>query len=300
MAACLPPMEVYVVNGFWRSGTTWLQQNLARAIGAKTVFEPFDRTFPAYRCLAREFHRFRTRSDEEGFFPYLDNRENFARVRPYLDAAVRGYVGGAFALTARDTWRDAFRRKVVVKFVNASLSLTAIHAEYGVPVVHIRRHPCAIVASLRSAKDWGWNFDDVSIRDILLAPADGRAEIFDAHRDVIARYDREGSAAKIATYWALTERYAEETLADVSWARIVRYEDLIADPAGGFGKIIEFLGCGNWTVPHFEVDSAVTEKSRQNMTVQQRTSDWRTRLSVAEIEAVMTVVGELFPGFEDA
>jgi len=30
-----------VVNGFWRSGTTWLQDTLSAAINAKAVFEPF-------------------------------------------------------------------------------------------------------------------------------------------------------------------------------------------------------------------------------------------------------------------
>jgi hypothetical protein len=30
-----------LINGFWRSGTTWLQQTLVQALNAKSLFEPF-------------------------------------------------------------------------------------------------------------------------------------------------------------------------------------------------------------------------------------------------------------------
>ena len=30
-----------LINGFWRSGTTWLQQTLVEALHAKSLFEPF-------------------------------------------------------------------------------------------------------------------------------------------------------------------------------------------------------------------------------------------------------------------
>ncbi len=39
-APFVDPSEAVVVTGFWRSGTTWLQQTLARLHNAKTVFEP--------------------------------------------------------------------------------------------------------------------------------------------------------------------------------------------------------------------------------------------------------------------
>ena len=39
-----------IVSGFWRSGTTWLQECLAESLGAKTVFEPLSPMEPKRRA----------------------------------------------------------------------------------------------------------------------------------------------------------------------------------------------------------------------------------------------------------
>ena len=33
--------DTLLINGFWRSGTTWLQQTFVDAMDAKSLFEPF-------------------------------------------------------------------------------------------------------------------------------------------------------------------------------------------------------------------------------------------------------------------
>lgn len=300
MAAFLPPKEVYVVNGFWRSGTTWLQQIIARGTGAKTTFEPFNQRFPDYRRSSHAIHGLKSRAGKEAFFPFFDRAENFTKAQPYLETAFRGFVNGNFALTARDSWRDAYRRKLVVKFVRASLSLKAIHTQFEVPILHVRRHPCAVVASLEDKRnDWPWNFDEVSVEDLLLTPADGRAALFEEHRDVIARCDKQGQIAKVAAYWALTEKYADAALAGEPWARIVRYEDLVGDPVSGFAEIKEFLGCSDWNTPDYFANSRLTDKNRTSVPAQRRKDDWRNRLSSAEIDTTLNIVGTLFPHYTD-
>ncbi len=47
---------IVLVSGFWRSGTTWVQECLAESLGAKTIFEPLSPQEPRRRAfLASRF-----------------------------------------------------------------------------------------------------------------------------------------------------------------------------------------------------------------------------------------------------
>src|ERR1700744_1192686 len=45
---------VLFVSGFWRSGTTWLQEYLASGFHAKTIFEPLSPLIEARDLMLRE------------------------------------------------------------------------------------------------------------------------------------------------------------------------------------------------------------------------------------------------------
>lgn len=293
VTACLPPTEVYVVSGFSRSGTTWLQQSLARAIGAKTIFEPFAMRRPGFY---RQAQALRTDGLDHQYIPYLDRPEYMAAMKPYLNQVFRGYVDHPRGLTARDSWRDSLRRKLVVKFIRATLSLKGIHDAYGVPVVHVRRHPCAVASSMFLMKPLGF-FEEKGAAQALLTPTHAQEKLFGRYREIIERCDAGPAHVRVAGFWSLSERYIEEQLANAPWARIVRYEDLVAEPEGEFAAILDFFGCAVERMPDLRANSTTTADKRGKVPVQQRAEDWRTRMSTTEIDETLAVVEKLFPKY---
>ena len=91
---------VAVVIGFWRSGTSWLQQSLAATLRAKTVFEPLSPAIPTYDRLVRGQVLY-SDAARHAFMPCLGAPADDAIWR-YLDLAFAGYGPGTFALLSRE------------------------------------------------------------------------------------------------------------------------------------------------------------------------------------------------------
>lgn len=285
------------VTGFWRSGTTWLQQSLAATLRGKSIFEPLSPDIPGYAALLGRF-ALGSRAARHAFVPFLDTTTDAATWR-YLDRAFAGSSQGGFALLSRRHVHEAFRRDVVVKCVRMSFGQSAVHERYGVPVIHLRRHPCAVVASLLQTR-WSWSFEDVRLADIL-APLD-----IEARRSLEAQvpelehgllhHDRD-AISRIAAFWAITERYVDQRLNGRPWAQILTYERLGAHPKAVMGEL-----CGFFGRPRDDVvvtgDSPVTETASAGLRPQMRIDAWRGQLPANSIARVRAIVTELFPGYD--
>ena len=146
---------VLLVSGFWRSGTTWIQESLAAALTAKTVFEPL----APMDAAAKELLRRRFPDDTEdlrqatvlGPCPFDDP------LWAVLGDAATGRLATSYLLSCRQTVAESLRTRSVVKDVRLQANLAAFHHRFGTPVLHVRRHPCAVAASLIAA-DWHWSF----------------------------------------------------------------------------------------------------------------------------------------------
>jgi hypothetical protein len=286
---------VVLVTGFWRSGTTWLQELLAAALAAKTTFEPLSPRIPEYAALMAPC-RLPGYAALEAFMPCLDRTPDEALWR-YLDDAFHGFCSGHFTLLCRTTVRESLRRRVVVKCVRLQFGHTAVHERYGVPVVHLRRHPCAVAASLKTTR-WAWSFGDVRLVDIGFGAEGHRLEPFGADAErlarLIGRFDTD-PLSRAAAYWALTERYVEERLADRSWARVLAYEAAVARPEAALADIGAFLRAPTLDGLEAARDSPVTEPESLGLSGQARAAAWRHRLTAEEIDRVREIVGLIFP-----
>jgi len=282
-----PVRVAILVSGFWRSGTTWLQECLAEALDAKPVFEALSPQNPrwAQRLDAIGIH---ATSAQEATMPGgCDATDPMWR---YLDGAFRGVHTSGFGLASRQTIGQSLRRLVVAKEVRLQLNLAAAHARYGAPVAHLRRHPCAVVASLLQA-DWSWRFADVSL-------ADATAGFPEAAREAARGYDTD-ELSRIAAYWALSEGAAEQQLAGAPWARIIAYEQAVQAPDALLEGLCRLSGHPQKRRARANRDSVVTHPDALGLSPQARRERWRGSLSTADTARVEAVVRALAPALAD-
>ena len=267
---------IVLVSGFWRSGTTWVQECLAESLDAKTIFEPLSPQEPRRRAvLERQFP-----GDEDALQAFIPGPSEETPMWNALEGACRGTRGGAFLLSCRRSVVESWRTAIIVKDVRLHHNLGPFHRRFRVPVVHVRRHPCAVVASLITA-DWHWSFSRVRLATLVPAAS------------AFAAYDTD-ALARIAAYWAFVERRAFLDLQGQAWAYPLAYEKLIADPAKIFAEICAWLGRHQLRTPVFSRPAASIHPDA--FIARAASSEpWRTVLSDEDVMRVEAIADALFP-----
>lgn len=288
------PSQTLVVSGFWRSGTTWLEEALREVLHAKTLFEPL--------CeLAREARPVHVHAGVAGksmeflrlFMPYcagagLDDHP----LHDVFRKALRSESWGSWLRRFRKDLSESLRPRIVVKFVRAQLCLRAAQGSFAMPVLHVYRDPRAIIASIRNTR-WHWLFDHLSLKGQLLDPPDGRAAYFGRWRDEILDYDRQDPVARVAAYWALTEKFVEDAYRDRPRRFVcMGYEELVQGRESAFAETLRRLELTPWR-SEFQVsrrDSTTTSQRQRGASVSERVAGWRKVLTDAETERIESIV----------
>lgn len=288
------PSQTLVVSGFWRSGTTWLEEALRDVLHAKTLFEPL--------CeLAREVEPVHVHAGVAGksmeflrlFMPYCRSQSLDGHpLHEVFRKSLRSESWGSWLRRFRKDLSESLRPRIVVKFVRAQLCLRAAQNSFGMPVLHVYRDPRAIIASIRRTR-WHWLFDHLSLRGQLLDPQDGRAEYFDRWRGEILDYDGQEPVARVAAYWALTERFLQDSYADHPQRYVcMGYEELVQGRERVFSETLRRLELRPWK-SDFRVsqrDSTTTSPKQRGASVAERVAGWRSVLSRAEVEQIEAIV----------
>jgi hypothetical protein len=238
----LAPEDAIVVSGFWRSGTTWLQQVLCRTLAAKAILEPFRYSIKEYNEVLKSIKPLdRSLSYLDPHMPYVDKLDKSGALGNYIKRALTSAVSGIPIRLPRFKMREQDRRKpsfpilcsaqrmrtacqsqVVAKFTRAHLLLPTLDRTFDPSIIHIRRDPRAVVYSFERT-NWGWP-EELSLADQLLTPKDGRQALFESWSSAIHELDQRPPHVRIAAYWALVEMHVERTLPED--AMCVCYEDL--------------------------------------------------------------------------
>jgi len=302
VGATLNPARAILVTGFWRSGTSVLLELMCRSLGAKAVFEPFRAGNITHDNILLE------RGIEESYItePFMPFWEGeWPAYRRYVWQALTGGTPGVFvrasrrsirekegraSSTAGTVWgrvRDALRRRVVVKSVRSHLIVSRL-AEAFSPrgVIHIRRDPRAVVASLER-KEWNW-FRDVSLTDLLLRPRDGRRKIFREVSDRIKRVDKQGGIEKCAAYWALAERHLFES--EVAGQITLSYEKMCREGVSYLQEKLGYLKGLSLEADYLRGGSASTQDGRNDISVEERIHGWKNVFSTEEAQKVKKTV----------
>lgn len=281
LVAMARPPEPVILSGFWRSGTTWLQQMTAEAIQAKTIFEPLDRDslIPFLRGKSVSYR---------GYIPGTPKDLN-ATDWQSLDLAFQGVSPhrSGFCYLCRDGIHDSLRPRLVVKLVRGQMMLGDLITRYDpAAVFHISRHPIAVVQSMQQT-NWNWSFEDICFSEWYgeripqMPPGIKR----------LAKARLQHSHQKIAALWAVTEQAALKEKAIVT----CRYESLVMQPEMTFSRMMQSTGLPLKQVPDFGKESPVTIAQRKGISVAERLTSWRKDMPKEVQVDICAVLTDFWP-----
>ncbi|NUP87110.1 MAG: hypothetical protein HUU30_15355 [Burkholderiaceae bacterium] len=122
---------------------------------------------------------------------------------------------------------------------------------------------------------------------------DGRDEFFGQWRDDILAYDRQNPIARVAAYWAMTEKFLEHSYSGYQGRVVfVSYEELAQQREPLFTALLTRLGFQP-AQENFRVagdDSTTTSDSQRGASIGERVSGWKSFLSPPEIAAIEAIV----------
>jgi len=274
------PSDAVVVTGFWRSGTTWLQQIVANAFNSKPVFEPLHPDTDRKDCFALgRWKETASLSDVKAFMPYCRDLDNRPRLRSHLRSALMGQLPGSWV--RRDySIQDIVRKRTVVKFVRAQLLIPVLQEEFGCKLFHIRRDPRSIVASMFRG-NWGEWIKNMDIENLLLFPNDGRREIFSCYSRVIKHFNEKSLVYRLTAYWYITEKFVSENIKN---CKVISYKKLVKRGNNYLKKSLGFR------VKEKVIKKESSTSSRSKKNVKKRLHNWKRDLNKEKIKRVEKTV----------
>ncbi|MES1952162.1 hypothetical protein S4A8_14959 [Salinisphaera sp. S4-8] len=304
MSGFLRPGNSVVVTGFWRSGTTFLLEQLTQLWRAKPVFEPFQPELPGYRAVldtlvpatmerGRTDHYLMPYALDDSLARYVSRVLRYGlvdvriqRSRSNLSAHGRGPRGVPESIMQHGL---AMRPRVVAKFVRGALLVPALRQRLAVPVFHIRRCPHGVLASYKSAGWQDFQADRIGLRRLLLEIDDGRAAFFAPMATLIDELDKGNADQRLVAYWALTEKFVD---AHAEHYIKVPYEAL----ATGEFDLAARLAQAGFDVKRARSDgfnSSTTSAHRAHLSARERVDSWRHKLSDEQIRQVDDIVARV-------
>jgi len=293
----IDPSRTVVINGFWRSGTTWIQEQISYATNSKSIFEPFQARahyIPDYlKSINLENREYRFIN---GLMPYLGDLSKNSSLSKLIDRAQRGQLVNRHVLRYESpSINRSLCRRVVVKYTRGSLCLRAIADKYHCPIVHVRRDPRAVITSIKkSQKSWGEGaFDDFSLKSHLLHISDGRREYFCQWEDEIEKIERTNDFGRIAGYYCLTERYLQDRFkSKFDKFSLLQYEDLVCKGQSFLIEVMQKIDVDiGISGEHFYKPSSTQyDNHNDSQNLKCRLHSWKKKLSREEIESIESVV----------
>lgn len=276
--------NVLLVNGFWRSGTTALQQTLISALAAKSVFEPMS---PAAGHTWNKLDKATPDCGKHVYMP-LSASQLSSRDRLTIGLSVRGVGAHGYAHFLRGSFAETWSKNLVVKFTRLGFILDYIADNYDLRIVHIRRHPAAVFASFKETK-WNWRFEDMRFSDVYPVEEYGQGSPEREMANILRQHDNTPER-RLAAFWSLSEKSAQGAI-DSCKATLINYDDLVEDQE----KVLGTLGISTADTAAKSIASPVTNAGREKLSASQRKHDWRSRLTQSEIAEIASVVEDLFP-----
>jgi len=308
MAPCVNLEHGLFISGFWRSGTTWLQQSLAHILGAKTVFEPLSPN--SGMIIRKNGNVYGLKTHESKFLatylPFF--RDDFSKnnsLQRILFNALRSKIGGFWVRRTRGSMLDSFRRSVIVKDVRIQFCLGAIQNTFSVPIIHIHRDPRAVIASLKRRNWWQWGLDELSLSQHLLKCNDGREDFFGKWEKTILKYEGASIIQRVTAYLAMSEIYVLEYGGEKADVIFLVYEDLLKNGRDILRDVLYKMNPDKTyadTGPLLEA-SPTSKRGGHFTDIWDRIYGWKnelTREEAAEIEEVINDCGlekRLYGGF---
>ncbi|MGF1571290.1 MAG: hypothetical protein ACFCVD_24980 [Nodosilinea sp.] len=296
-----------IVNGFWRSGTTWIMELAAEMLKAKTVFEPFNppppetatvEKSPIGKCLPEIQPPRQDYAFVCGLMPYVADRlDPESRLAMVVEQALRGRLKRR--KLGKKTLQECLRPRVVTKFTRGSLCLRPIQDAFAVPVLHVIRDPRAVIASIKHLDDgnfaWG-TFNNFPLKQHLLGIPDGRVDYFTRWAEDIEMFNQATDYHRLAAYYCLTERYFLDSFHQAQHPfTTIRFEAISLSEAGLLRRALDCLGLPLQAQPAIDANRPSSTDwgnlaQAGHRSIQDRIFSWQKKLTTAQQHAIDEVV----------
>ena len=278
--------EPIFVNGFWRSGTTWAQQIITERYESRPVFEPLHESISYYRkilnrCLKLDKKR---KFFLQTFMPY--HRGSYAdKIIEYLYRVAKGSVSHRWLMRGRSL-NNMLRSRAVIKMVRGHLLIPALLQNAPARVIHIRRDPRAVIASILRQK-WDHWIKNINIVDQMLGVNDTRTDIFYEWEKLLQAKQDESFLTRITTYWSILESFIRKVDKEHKSMVVIDYEKLCNEQEKYLDKKLSNTDriIGGKNDADFEKESPTTRSGR-NVPRQKRIGSWSEELSDKQIESI--------------
>ena len=279
--------KLTVINGFWRSGTTWVLQILSNVMKSKSIFEPLHWKVSEYCKLLNTIDDLPLHdlSYYKLYMPSINDVYHNSLFIQYLDKAFKANIKEDWIRRGRTRRFHLFCNRFTVKLVRGHLLLPYISNEYQVRIFHVIRDPRAIMASIKR-NNWGEFFKALSLNNQLLAPNDERRQFFEHYSNEIELIDsREDFVEKVTAYWALTELYVWY-ISQSTNITFIHYEKLVKEGSVYLENILEDDYNQTINPSLFKKHSVTTQIDRKDLSINQRIYGWKDELTEDEIKRI--------------
>lgn len=227
--------DAILVAGTGRSGTTWVGDVIANAIGARIVFEPFI-LGSGDRFLHLDAYEYDNCRGRLNYSLFLDADD--ARASSYLEQISNILAGRIRGFWVNQESRPGIFTRRVIKDIRANLMLPFLVSHWPeLKVIHVVRSPLAVVDSMLAKSREGWGFD--------WAPEDvlGQHELMERWLEPYRQIIQEATAPaeRLAVRWCIENFVVLQNAGSMSSVLFVRYEDLRQGTAEWL-KIFQHIG----------------------------------------------------------
>jgi Sulfotransferase family len=243
-AAPAPSRGPIHVAGMARAGTSWVAEMLRAAGGFVHLNEPFNPKRPPgqspgiLNAAVPVGYIYVAGHNAELFRPALHDTFRFRyrhlaelrNNRSWFDLAKMAKYSTAFTVGALR------RKRPLLDDPYASLAAPWIAEEFDGQVAVLVRHPAAMVASYRKL---GYR---AHFRHFLDQPQLMADYLEPWRAEMEALVETDDRVAQVATFWAMLHRVLFDMADRSDRLHVIRYEDLCADPEGGYERLFTRLG----------------------------------------------------------
>ncbi|MBI5944633.1 MAG: sulfotransferase domain-containing protein [Chloroflexi bacterium] len=276
MYGAVDPSSTIILAGSGRSGTTWLGNLISTMAKAQPIFEPLA---PSRNPIVRDLTGWELPPIDVSYIRAFYLAEN--------DPSESWKAHWADILTGRyrTYWTDADRQSYfpdcyLVKEVWANLMLGFVYWNFQPKIVHLVRHPCAVIAS-RLLVPWQAGVEDILSQEELvetyLRPWVG---LIEKEKDLLGAH---------AVWWAVENMVASKQLASCPH-QFIFYEETVTQPVKIGNQLSEWLGRGEAPLNLERLaqkPSRMTQKGVNSIKTDKVLSQWQAALSIEEQKRIL-------------
>lgn len=244
------PRSSLLINGFWRSGTTISQDIFSEALKAKSYFEPFEPGRVGQSRYIFDFARtYELDTSNRAFISVLmphikRDGDRDDGLWQYLDSIILGGFSHPGLVRNRKSAIEGLRQAKCVKFVRAHFILKDLWERYNIPIVHIRRHPFSVIASVIRVDGWNQNgFNEIDIHQLLKLNLPFIREANPTLFERMVRFPKTlRRIENIAAYWCISEIIADQTIRQLDGtSKVIQFESLMACRNDAIAELFQHL-----------------------------------------------------------